>query len=222
MKFVSPSQLDQKNPGTWPIYYKIIIWIMIVVVIIGFFYQFFVTDLNSQQEANIKQIEDNQRQYKQLFQDTLDLDQYKQRKQELLAQLEKLLTYLPETNEVDKLIEDVYKSSLDSGINMTSYSPVRPYIRRPYYDIAPVNLSTTTYYTNFAKISQILTQLTRIMNIADFNLTVYPEAGGQKVGDLFSDNAIVVNAQLQTYIYNQNIEDLRAGKVPQNKNGGGK
>ena len=30
MKFVSPRQLDISNPGTWPIYYKILFWVVIV------------------------------------------------------------------------------------------------------------------------------------------------------------------------------------------------
>ena len=35
MKFVSPGQLDTSNPGTWPIYYKIILWVALIGVEIG-------------------------------------------------------------------------------------------------------------------------------------------------------------------------------------------
>lgn len=218
MKFVSPSQLDFNNPGNWPIYYKIILWILLVFGVGFVFYKAMISDLDDQEIANAKKIQESEQQYTKLFQDTLDLDQYKKRKEELLDQLGKLLAYLPATNEVDKLIDDVYKSSMDSGINMTAYTPIRPFVPQEYYDIAPVNLSTTTYYTNFAQFSQILTQLTRIMNVADFDMTVLPEAGSRPTGDnqLYTDNAIVVNAQLQTYIYNQNIDDLRNGKLPNN------
>lgn len=214
MAFVSPKDLDGKNPGTWPIYYKVLLWIALAVVIAGLFYKVFVVDMNDQQEANQQKIEKSKETYKQLYQATLDLDEYRKRKEVLLGQLQELVKLLPANNQVDQLIDDVYKSAVDSSINLTTYTPVRPFIQQEYYDIAPVNLTTTTYYANFAQFSNILNQLRQIMNISNFELTIRKEANGSNKDELFGDNALVVSAQLQTYIYNQNIDDLRAGKLP--------
>ena len=41
MKFVSPSQLDTSNPGTWPVYYKIICWVIIVGLMAFVYNKFF-------------------------------------------------------------------------------------------------------------------------------------------------------------------------------------
>lgn len=136
MKFVSPNELDSSNPGTWPIYYRALVWIVIAAIIVFGFKKFVVDDMVAEEEANNKKIEANKATFKDLYRKTLDLDLYKQRSKELLEQLQGLLVYLPEQDQVAKLIDDVYTASSDNGINWREYRPANRTVRN-YYDVVP-------------------------------------------------------------------------------------
>lgn len=217
MKFVPLNQLDQSNPGTWPIYYRVIIWVLLFVAILFAFNYFKLQDMNDTESRNKSTIEEKQNTYKKLLQYTADLDAYKAKNQELLARLESLLVYLPAHNQIASLIEDVYATASDTGINLSGFKPADKYLPTEYYDVAPISLNTTTYFANFAQFSEGLTHLKQIMNISDFNLIILKNSAGNRGNsDTWADNAIAVtDTQLQTYIYNGDIEKLRKGELPQ-------
>ena len=220
MKFVSPNQLDSSNPGTWPIYYRALVWIIIAAIIVFGFKKFVVDDMVAEEEANNKKIEANKATFKDLYRKTLDLDLYKQRSKELLEQLQGLLVYLPEQDQVAKLIDDVYTASSDNGINWREYRPAKRTVRN-YYDVVPVNLNTTTYYPNFSKFAEKLVELDQIMNINNFNFNIAKpneRVGMGAASTNLSDSAITLTGQLQTYIYNQDIDALRRGEIPNTSN----
>lgn len=215
MKFVKPSQLDTSNPGTWPIYYKILAWVLIAAGVFFLFRQFLITPAKEQEMANTQKINQLEKQYKTLYQYALDLNQYKARSKELIDMLDDLLRYLPSESETAQLIDNVYKSASQSNINLNDFVPSTQSVKKDYYDIMPVMLNTTTHYQNFALFAEKLAHLARIMNIADFSLEI-----GKKMrdGKKVDNDLLSVSAQLQTYIYNQDIEALRAGKLPENIN----
>lgn len=216
MSFVSPNQLDTSNPGTWPIYYKALVWVVIAAAIVFGFKKAVVDDMIAEEEANNKKLEKNKATFKDLYAKTLDLDLYRARSQELMKQLEGLLIYLPKQNQVAKLIDDVYTASSDNGINWREYRPIKQTVRR-YYDVYPINLNTTTYYPNFAKFAEKLVELDQIMNINNFNFRVAnanERVGMGTASTNFTDSAIFLRGQLQTYVYNQDIEALRRGELP--------
>ena len=68
MKFVSPRQLDISNPGTWPIYYKILFWVVIV-GLAAFLYNKIVREpLVEQQDAHNMKITQLKSEYSELYQ----------------------------------------------------------------------------------------------------------------------------------------------------------
>lgn len=215
MKLVPLNKLDANNPGTWPIYYKVIIWILLFVAILFAFNHFKVKEMEEIENSNNASIEEKKKIYQQLYQYTLDLDIYRKRNEELLAKLDALLVYLPAQNQIASLIDDVYATASDAGINLSGFKPADKYIPTEYYDIAPISLNTTTYFTNFAEFSEGLTQLKQIMNISDFNLSILKKTSRSNNDyEIWADNAITVDTQLQTYIYNGDIEKLRNGELP--------
>ncbi|SUO98048.1 type 4a pilus biogenesis protein PilO [Suttonella indologenes] len=217
MKFVPINQLDQSNPGTWPIYYKAIIWILLFGGILFAFNHFKLTEMVDMENRNNNTIQEKEKTYRELLQYTVDLDAYKARSEELLDRLESLLTYLPAQNQIATSIEEVNTAAADAGINLSGFKPADKYLPTEYYDIAPIALNTTTYFTNFANFSEGLTNLQRIMNISDFNLVVLKNSSNSRdSSDTWAENAIAVtDTQLQTYIYNGDIEKLRKGELPQ-------
>ena len=123
MKFVSPRQLDISNPGTWPIYYKILFWVVIV-GLAAFLYNKFVREpLVEQQDAHNMKITQLKSEYSELYQYQQDLPKYKERSEELVGVLRSLLDYLPSNDEMPDLIDNVYISGVDNGIIFDTFQP---------------------------------------------------------------------------------------------------
>lgn len=211
MKFVSPGQLDTSNPGTWPIYYKILCWVLIV-GLAAFIYNKFVREpLVEQQDSHKAKITQLKSEYKELYQYQQDLPKYKERSEELVGVLKSLLAYLPSNDEMPDLIDSVYISGVDNGIIFDTFQPEKD-IKQTYYDIKPIKLKTDTKYANFALFTGRISALQRILNVSDMSI---------KIADK-DPNRLSVDSQLQTYVYNEDIDkflqmDLKALKEHANK-----
>lgn len=211
MKFVSPGQLDTSNPGTWPIYYKILCWVLIV-GLAAFIYNKFVREpLVEQQDSHKAKITQLESEYKELYQYQQDLPKYKERSEELVGVLKSLLAYLPSNDEMPDLIDSVYISGVDNGIIFDTFQPEKD-IKQTYYDIKPIKLKTDTKYANFALFTGRISALQRILNVSDMSI---------KIADK-DPNKLSVDSQLQTYVYNEDIDkflqmDLKALKEHANK-----
>ena len=211
MKFVSPGQLDTSNPGTWPIYYKILCWVLIV-GLAAFIYNKFVREpLVEQQDSYKAKITQLESEYKELYQYQQDLPKYKERSEELVGVLKSLLAYLPSNDEMPDLIDSVYISGVDNGIIFDTFQPEKD-IKQTYYDIKPIKLKTDTKYANFALFTGRISALQRILNVSDMSI---------KIADK-DPNKLSVDSQLQTYVYNEDIDkflqmDLKALKEHANR-----
>ena len=211
MKFVSPGQLDTSNPGTWPIYYKILCWVLIV-GLAAFIYNKFVREpLVEQQDSHKAKITQLKSEYKELYQYQQDLPKYKERSEELVGVLKSLLAYLPSNDEMPDLIDSVYISGVDNGIIFDTFQPEKD-IKQTYYDRKPIKLKTDTKYANFALFTGRISALQRILNVSDMSI---------KIADK-DPNKLSVDSQLQTYVYNEDIDkflqmDLKALKEHANK-----
>ena len=210
MKFVSPGQLDTGNPGTWPIYYKIILW----VALIGFgafVYNKFVREpLMEQQSANQVEIDSLKAKYKQLYQYTQDLPKYQERSAELVAILKSLLEFLPSQDEMPDLIDNVYESGIDNNIIFNQFQP-KADVKLSFYDVKPIDLDADTKYANFSQFTSRISALQRILNVSDMSIKI----------DEKDPNKLSIKSQLQTYVYNQNLDEFLKQDINQLKNSGG-
>ena len=197
MKFVSPGQLDTSNPGTWPIYYKIILWVLLVGLGAFAYNKAARETLIEQQEANKVEIDGLQQTYKQMYQYSQDLPKYQERSAELVAILKSLLEFLPSQDEMPDLIDSVYISGVDNNIIFDEFLP-RNDIKENFYDIKPISLRTDTKYANFAQFTGRISALQRILNVSDMSIKIDEEDA----------NKLTVNSQLQTYVYNQNLDEF--------------
>lgn len=214
MKFVSPAKLDINNPSSWPIYYKVIMWVLMVGLIWFAFDKMMYTKLRDEEAANNQQIQTLQEDFRRVFQYTVDLAVYRKRSEDLFTELEKLLQLMPSQKEMPQLIDSVATSASEAGLSIRGFVPGKVRPTDDFYDVMPIALDTATYYANFADLAARLTKLERIMNIADFSLVVAKDAGGSAVsGQEIPDDLLRVTGELQTYIYNQDIEAMKKGDL---------
>lgn len=207
--FVKPAQLDRSNLGTWPIYYKVALWLGIVIILYLLFNQLFFSANKDEQAANTRQISQLENQYKTLYKYSVNLKQFQTRSDELLTELDKALEVLPSQAETPELIDNVHAAAENNSINLMTFRPGNQITHEQYYDILPVQLTANTQYRNFAQFAENVANLERLMNVSDFTFTV-----NDKSADL-----LTVASTLQTYIYNQDISALKAGKLPSDKSG---
>lgn len=208
MKAVSPAQLDMNNPGAWPIIYKVILWIMIVAAMLFLYNQFLRTPVLEEQTQHTQEIETLKKEHAAHYQYTLDLPLYQKRSEELISRLKSLLVFLPAQAEMPDLIDDVYTTAVENDINFQTFTPEKA-VKQSYYDVMPIKLKVETGYVNFAKFAEKISQLERILNVADMKVNISEN----------NINNLVIDSQLQTYIYNQNIETLIKEGVQDEKPG---
>ena len=157
-----------------------------------------------QQNAHKNKITELEGKYKELYQYQQDLPKYKERSEELVGVLKSLLAYLPSNDEMPDLIDSVYVSGVDNGIIFDTFQPEKD-VKQTYYDIKPIKLKTDTKYTNFSLFTGRISALQRILNVSDMSI---------KIADK-DPNKLSVDSQLQTYVYNEDIDkflqmDLKA------------
>lgn len=191
MKIVPLSQLDTNNPGTWPIYYQVILWAVMVAAMVFGYNKFAREEILLQQESNVETTNGLKDKFEKLRQVTLDLDKYQKRNEELIALLKGKLKYLPSNEEMPALIKHVHESAIKNRISFNLISPNENMVKESYYNIKPIRLSVQTQYENFAKFVQDISALDRILNVSDMKITVVK-------GDV---NTLDIDSSLQTYIY---------------------
>ncbi|MBV7434659.1 type 4a pilus biogenesis protein PilO [Cardiobacteriaceae bacterium TAE3-ERU3] len=197
MKLVKPSQLDRSNPGTWPIYYQILVWVVVAGLVWFLYNRFFREELIQTQSDNSSEIIRLQGDYRTLYQFSLDLPLYKDKKNELTDKLYSLLEFLPAETEMPNLIDETYKAAYESEINFSEFKPETSIVKQ-YYDIEPISLSTNTNFVNFAHFVESIGELPRILNVRRFDIGI----ASQNVDQL------KISSDLETYIYNQDISKL--------------
>lgn len=196
MKFIPPSQLDQQNPGTWPIYYKLGVWILIVAVAVFLYNQFVYSDFVTQQESNQSSIRKLENQFKTKYQYHLDLPLYQEQQKAVTENLLELLGYLPSQLEISNIIDQIYDASYHNGLNFASIVP-QAQIAEKFYNVQPIALQTTAGFDSFSQFIEEVNKLPRIIALSSFNLT--SDFKPQK------SSALTVNSQLETYVYNQDL-----------------
>lgn len=201
MKFVKPSQLDRNNPGTWPLYYQILIWVVIAGFTWFLYSRFVREDIISTQESNQNEITKLHNDYRTLYQYSLDLPLYKEKRSELTEKLLSLLEFLPAETEMPNLIDETYKSAYKSEINFSKFKPEASIVKQ-YYDIEPIALSANTNFVNFSRFVQSIGELSRILNVRRFDIQISQQNPDQ----------LSITSDLETYIYNQDISDLLGSK----------
>lgn len=201
MKLVSFSQLDRSRPGTWPIYYQVLIWIAIVVLFSFLYMKFLHNNLVTEQSSLDSQINNLEKEYTQLYQYSVDLPAYVAHKKKLVAKLQDYLTYLPSQTEMPSLVEEIYKTGSDNGIIFSAVTPGQSSTKQ-YYNLEPISLATKTAYDSFSYFSEQIASLPRILNVQNFDMTVEDN----------SSNGVVTTSILETYIYNQDISKYLDGE----------
>jgi type IV pilus assembly protein PilO len=168
------NDLDVNNAGIWPAPIKAIVVLIIVGLIIGGGYWFFIKDQYSRLEAVTKTEQDLRTKYEAKAYQVANLAVFKAQMKEMEETFGALVRQLPSETEVPGLLEDITNTALGSGLALKEVK-LQPEQRRDFYAELPINIHVTGSYHELASFVSSVASLPRIVTLHD--LTIKPTGG---------------------------------------------
>lgn len=113
-------------------------------------------------------------------------EKFKQEKEKVQAELDEALKKLPKSKDVPTLLEDINKSVITAGLNISLFQPGPPADKELYSEFL-INLNVTGGYHNFAAFTDTISKLDRIVTISSINMAPA------------SDENLAISAQAMAY-----------------------
>lgn len=171
------NDLDVNNAGIWPAPIKAIVVLIIVGLIVGGGYWFFVKD----QYRNLEQVEkteqDLRQRYEQKAYQVANLEVFKAQMAEMEETFGALVRQLPSETEVPGLLEDITNTALGSGLALQEVK-LQDEQRRDFYAELPINIRVSGSYHELASFVSSVASLPRIVTLHD--LTIEPTDGDEE------------------------------------------
>lgn len=168
------NDLDVNNAGIWPAPVKAIVVLIIVGLILGGGYWFFIKD----QYVRLDQVErtetDLRQKYEQKAYQVANLEVFKAQMAEMEETFGALVRQLPSETEVPGLLEDITNTALGSGLSLQEVE-LQSEQKRDFYSELPINIRVSGSYHELATFVSSVASLPRIVTLHD--LTIKPTGG---------------------------------------------
>ena len=168
-KSLDLNNLDPKNPGTWPTPVMTLACLALLIIIPVLGYYFYLSDIRSNLETEIKVEPDLLQEFKVKAQQSASLEAYERQMVEIKETFSGLLKQLPADTEVPGLVEDITKAGLTSGLEFSEIK-LLPEVQQPFYVELPLQITITGNYHSFANFASKVAALSRIVTLNDFSI----------------------------------------------------
>ncbi len=161
--------LDPENIGAWPLPFRILIWVLIVVAIVFGAYMLFISDqleaLHQAQAAEVtKKADFENKAFK-----AANLAVYKKQLADMEDSFGALLRQLPKETEVPGLLEDISQAALGSGLDVQSID-LQAEKMQDFYAEDPIQIKVQGDYHAFGSFVSAIAALPRIVTLHDFSI----------------------------------------------------
>ena len=203
--------LDAKRPGNWPWPIKagafILIFIAIQVAAYFLLWQA-QTDRIEKGRQDVAKQKETFLEKKRL---AVNLESYKQQRQEIEQAFGALLKQLPNKSEMDALLIDINQAGLGRGLAFELFKPSEKENFTEFYAELPVNIKVTGNYHDLGAFASDVAKMPRIVLLTDLKL------------DPPKDGALAMEAVAKTYRYLDEEEVAKQRKATKDaKKPGGK
>lgn len=175
------NDLDINNAGIWPAPIKFIVVLIIVGVIVGGGYWFFIKDQFAQLERVERQEAELRQEYERKAYQVANLEVFKQQMAEMEETFGALVRQLPSDTEVPGLLEDITNTALGSGLSLQEIQ-LQNEQKRDFYIELPINIQVSGSYHELASFVSSVAGLPRIVTLHDFTIT--PKSGNSDELDM--------------------------------------
>ena len=200
-KKIDLRSLDFNNSGAWPTQVKLGACFLVVAVIMGLAWYFFVSD----KRLMIQSEEANEATLRAEFQSkqgrAANLEPLKQQLAQMEVMLQQMLRQLPSKNEMPDLIVDVSQTALASGINNELFQPGAETMLE-FYAEKPIALRMAGTYHQFGAFVSGVASLPRVVIMTMHDISLKPKGPG--------DQTLLLEGTVKTYRYLDEEETAEA------------
>jgi type IV pilus assembly protein PilO len=198
--------LDPREPGRWPLPFRIgavAIWLVVLTFILGYFFVWSnespLLDQYQQQEQKLRQ------EFKTKHAQAVNLSVYKQQLADIERSFGALLRQLPGRTEVPNLVVDISQTGLAAGLSQKLFQPGAE-LKKDFYAEKPIRLRFSGSYHQFGVFVSGIAALPRIVTLHDIEIKPDGKAGY---------DSLTLDATAKTYRYLD--EDELAASEPSKK-----
>lgn len=180
LRKIDINDLDTNNIGSWPPAIKALAGILLMIVVLGLGYNFYISDLET--ELDLKRAEEStlKDQFASKASMAANLELYTEQMKEMENSFGVLLRQLPSDTEVPGLLEDITRTGLGSGLEFEEIK-LLPEVTQPFYIELPIQITVTGAYHDLATFVSGVAGLPRIVTLHDFDLAPANPDGGSKL-----------------------------------------
>jgi len=169
LRKVELSELDINNIGSWPVAIKAIIASLLMILLLGLGYNFYILDMENQLEGKVAEEETLKQQYSAKAFKAANLEAYIQQMKEMETSFGAMLRQLPSDTEVPGLLEDITRTGLGAGLEFEEIK-LLPEVTQQFYIELPIQITVTGNYHDLATFVSGVASLPRIVTLHDFDV----------------------------------------------------
>ena len=192
LRSVDLSDLDMNNLGSWPAAVKVIAAILLMALILGGGYYFYLSDLQASLDQQVAEEDRLKHQFSTKAFQAANLEAYKAQMLEMEASFGALLRQLPSDTEVPGLLEDITRTGLGSGLEFEEIK-LQPEVTQQFYIELPIQIKVVGAYHDLATFVSGVSSLPRIVTLHDFEI---------KPNSKDSSSKLHMSILAKTYRYN--------------------
>ncbi len=180
LRSIDFNNLDLSNIGSWPGVVKGLLMAVVLALVIGGGYTFYLTDKQKALEAAQAKEEGLRKDYEDKSFRAANLEQYRAQKAEMEETFGTLLRQLPSDTEVPGLVEDITRAALDNELTIESID-LQPERQTEFYVELPIDISVEGDYHKIGAFVSAVANLSRIVTLHDFDVKPQKSATNLKM-----------------------------------------
>jgi type IV pilus assembly protein PilO len=169
--------LDPREPGRWPLPFRIgavAIWLVVLTFILGYFFVWSnespVLDQFQQQEQKLRQ------EFRTKHAQAVNLSVYKQQLADIERSFGAMLRQLPGRTEVPNLVVDISQTGLAAGLSQKLFQPGTE-LKKDFYAELPIRIRFSGSYHQFGQFVSGIAALPRIVTLHDIEIKPDSKSG---------------------------------------------
>lgn len=202
------NDLDFENVGSWPMFVKVVIWILVFALVVGLGYKFVISDLQGKIAKAQAQEEKLKGDFKSKAFKAANLGAYRLQMAEMEESFEALVSQLPSDTEVPGLLEDITNKGATAGLAFKSID-LQAERTHEYYIELPIKIIASGTYHDMGAFVSGVAGLPRIVTLTNFSITPTGRSG--------DSSALRMTITASTYRYRDTVNLGKKGKRKKKK-----
>lgn len=194
---INLSDINLQEAGDWPLAGKLTLAVIVMAVVIGAGYYFFISDQLLELETVTNEEQKLRQEFVEKQRVAANLEAFRAQLAQMEADLGIMLRQLPTGTEMPDLLDDVSNTGKKNGLEFELFKPEAEQ-PRDFYAAKPITIKAKATYHQFGAFVSGVAALSRIVTLENVTLTT---AGGAKSGQKGNAEPVNIQATLQTYRY---------------------